>query len=423
MNILQINTLVTRGGAARVMSSLHHAFRERGHQSLIAARSVKRQEIDVYSLADLTFPANPAARRVMRAVTWRLDRWLAIASLHPVPRKLSGTALFQNSDIVQLHNLHGYYFDYRYLDALTAQKPVVWTLHDMWAFTGHCAYAYDCLRWKEGCGSCPLLHGEGRRWVEPRPPAIDRTRQVWTSKRKVYARSRIQIVTPSRWLQHLAQESIIGQGREIHHIPNGIDTNVFKPTDRNKARTHFEIPPGKKVLLFSAEKTGNPRKGFSYLKTAIGKLPASEFVLLIMGYFEKTDFPDFHVIATGYLEDPRTQALAYSAADLLIFPSLADNQPLGVLESLACGTPVVAFETGGLPEVIRHMETGYLARYKDTSDLHHGVEALLRNSQRLRNMRSHCRTVAVNEYSLDLQASRYLALYAQLLERRMNESI
>lgn len=418
MNILQINTKVTRGGAARVMYRLHHALRQTGHQSRIAARSVHTPEEDVFSLADLTLPQNPLARRVIRAVETRAEKWFSYSGLHATPKALFNTPLFQESDIVHLHNLHGNYFNYRYLDALSGRKPLVWTLHDMWAFTGHCAYAYDCQRWRAQCGHCPLLKGKNRLLVQPTAPFIDHTHNILQEKRRVYSQTKVEVVTPSLWLQKLAQESIIGLGRTIHYIPSGLDLNIFKPVAQAKSRAYFGIPPGKKVVLFSAEKTSNFRKGFAYLREAIQSIqPASEFVLLVMGHSEEADFPGFQVIKTGYLEEESIQVLAYNAADLLVFPSLADNQPLGVLESLACGTPVVAFDVGGIPEMVRHMKTGYLARYKNTKDLSHGIQTLLMNPQQLQAMKAYCRQVAVDEYDLKLQASRYLALYEETITR------
>ncbi|RMF39967.1 MAG: glycosyltransferase [Anaerolineae bacterium] len=417
MNILQISTLSHRGGAARVMYRLHQDFRHQGHHSIIAARSVQHPEIDVYALADLTLPSNHILRRVITALDWRMERKFAIAGLHPVPQALLQHSILNQSEVVHLHNLHGYYFNYGALDALATRKPVVWTLHDMWAFTGHCAYAYDCTRWQSGCGNCPLLQGKGRALVEPAAPLIDCTAAAWRKKRAVYRRTPLEVVAPSRWLQRLAQASIIGQGRIIHHIPNGIDLEIFKPCEQVKARHQWNIPLNKLVILFSAEKTSNPRKGFAFLREALMQLPNRQnIVLLVMGAGKDTDFPGFHVIHLGYLKDEYTQAAAYNAADLMVFPSLADNQPLGILESLACGTPVVAFNTGGIPEMVRHMETGYLAHYKDTYDLCRGIQTLGENPTRLHEMRAQCRRVAQAEYALSLQAQRYLSLYEQAID-------
>ncbi len=419
MNILQISTLSSRGGAARVMYRLHTAFRQLGHRSRIAARSVQTPEADIFALPDLTLPRTPWIRRGMRAMEVRADKWFAVPALHPVPKALPKTQLFRTSDVIHLHNIHGFYFDYRRLEILTAHKPVVWTLHDMWSFTGHCAYAYECERWRSGCGDCPLLKKDKQVWAEPVPSLIDRTRRVWRTKKNAYRRASLTVVTPSRWLQKLAQESIIGMGKPIHYISNGVDLTVFRPVEQTKAREQFGVPHQKRVLLFSAEKTGNYRKGFALLREALRQIPnPDDFVLLVMGEPSDADFPGFRVIPTGYLEDETTQAQIYAAADLLVFPSLADNQPLSVMESLACGTPVVAFNVGGLPEMVHHMETGYLARYRDAEDLQNGIQTLLQNPARLQAMRAECRQWAESEYDLAVQTERYLNLYRQLLAQR-----
>ncbi len=418
MRILQINTHAGQGGAGRVMCRLHHALNRRGHRSRIVARSRAQKEANVYCLDDVTRIRPPVLMRIVRGLGWRIDKWFDVPTLHLTTRRLLASRLFQTSDVIHLHNLHGRYFNYHLLPALTAAKPTVWTLHDMWAFTGHCAYSYECDRWRKGCHHCPLLKPNKRALVEPGPTLVDRTRQVWRRKRVIYRHSRFSVVTPSRWLQRLAQESIVGEGRTVHFIPNGVDLEVFKPIERVQARAHFGIPQEARVILFAAEKTTSKRKGFLYLLQALDRLRDPAVVLVVMGKPSDRSLPPrFRVVELGFIQDEVTQSLAYNAADLFVFPSLADNQPLVLIEALACGTPVVAFDAGGIPEMVRHMETGYLARYKDAADLSHGIETLLNDEEMHCRMRIRCRQIAEAEYGLDLQAERYLELYEQILQR------
>jgi len=424
MRILQINANVTKGGAARVMYRLHQSFNRFGNQAVIAARSYNEQDANIYCLADITLPKLSIYRRLFRAIEWRSDKMLAIPNLHPVPQKLLRLGIFQDSDIVQLHNIHGNYFNYHELTAFSEAKPTIWTLHDMWAITGHCAYAYDCLRWRGGCHHCPLLIGENRLLVEPAPPIFDPTRLVWKRKSVIYHHADLTVITPSRWLQKLAQESIIGKDREIYFIPNGVDLTIFKPMDRLKAKAYFGVPINKRAILFTAEKAKNLRKGFEFLRKALLQLTnVEEITLLVMGNVAGSiDLPGFHVIELGFMRDETNQAIAYNAADIMVFPSLADNQPLSVLEALACGTPSVAFDIGGIPEMIRSRETGYLVPYKDSSALKRGIEILLNNYELLGSMRDECRRVSVAEYDLDLQTSRYLDLYKETIEKHLQIS-
>ena len=410
MRILQINSHAATGGAGRVVYRLHHAFRRLGHFPRIIARSVREPEPEIYSLDQI------APTRLRRLAVFA-NRRFAIPTLHLSTRRIIASPFLETSDIVHLHNIHGNYFNYHLLPALTAAKPTVWTLHDMWALTGHCTYSYECERWRQGCHHCPLFKPQNQDLLYPPPTLVDRTRRVWRHKRLLYRRSRLTVVTPSRWLQGLAQESILGQGREIHFIPNGVDLGVFKPVEQAHARNRLGIPQPARVVLFVAEKTADRRKGFLELLQALEQLKERDVVLVTMGKPGSHLLPSrFQVIELGFIRDEAMQSLAYAAADLFVFPSLADNQPLVLIESLACGTPIVAFDVGGIPEMVRHMETGYLARYQDTTELAHGIIQLLHRERLRQDMRVHCRRVAVAEYGLQLQVSRYLDLY-RILEK------
>jgi glycosyltransferase involved in cell wall biosynthesis len=327
------------------------------------------------------------------------------------------TDLFQWADVIHLHNLHGRYFDYHLLPEMSAAKPVVWTLHDMWALTGHCSYSYDCARWKTGCYSCPLLQGANRQLVEPHPTCVDRTRSIWHRKRRLYGQSRINIAAPSRWLADLVHESILSHAQTVECIPNGVDLDAFRPADQARARACLNLPTGAKVIVFVAEKLANQRKGYVLLLEALDRLQVSEpIVLLTIGTPESRELLGrFQSRELGRLDDEGLLGLAYSAADVYVLPTLADNQPLVLIESLACGTPIVSFNVGGVPEMVRHMEVGFLARERDVDHLAHGISVLLGDDELRFRMRERCRQIAVAEYGLDLQTERYISLYQRAI--------
>jgi glycosyltransferase involved in cell wall biosynthesis len=353
-----------------------------------------------------------------RGLAVRADAWLGIASLHGSTKRLMGTDLFGWADLLQLHNLHGRYFNYQLLPRISLAKPVVWTLHDMWAFTGHCAYAFDCSRWKNGCHACPLLKKAQRHLVEPGPTRLDRTRSIWRQKRRLYEQSNLHIITPSYWLGAQVKDSILAQAAAVEVIPNGVDLDVFRPVDRRTVRTKLGLPLDAKVILFVAEKLSNRRKGFAALLRALEHLPDSEGLLLLtIGTVESRGLLGrFRCKELGRVNDEGLLGLAYSAADLFVLPTLADNQPLVLIESLACGTPIVSFNVGGVPEMVRHLETGFLAESKDAEHLAHGISVLLHDDELRARMRRRCRDVAVAEYGLELQVERYLALYRRAIE-------
>ena len=228
------------------------------------------------------------------------------------------------------------------------------------------------------------------------------------------------IVTPSHWLTEQAKVSILNQ-LPIYHIPNGIDTNAYQPLDKEKCRDILGIPVNKKVLIFGAEKLNDSRKGADLLIEALKSLPESlkaEILLLILGNHGQkiANLVGIPTLILGYVTSDLLKSIAYSAADLFIFPTRADNLPLVLQESLACGTPIVSFKIGGVPDLVRPEITGYLAHPEDPQDFCNGIIQLLTDDRLRQKMRENCRAIAINEYSLELQAQRYIQLYQQTLK-------
>ena len=286
--------------------------------------------------------------KMLGKVTWRMG----LNSIHAIgTRSLLHDPWFQWADVIHLHNLHGEAFSYLALPALAEHKPLVWTLHDMWAITGHCGFSLGCERWRTGCGHCPHLE------VYP-CAARDATRWEWKLKRRAVGRARPVLMAPSRWLCGLAEQAFPGLG-QVHHIPYSVDTEVFRPISPTEARAALGLPPDRMVLLSAASNLTEPRKGGHLLVEALRHLSPEilqKTVVLTLGDDNNTLLSQMRalgiqVFPQGYVDAPR-QALAYSAADLLLFPSMDDNLPIVVLEALACGLPALAFAVGGLPELI-----------------------------------------------------------------------
>ncbi len=415
MHILQLNN-ATAGGAGIVMLRLHRAFLRQGHDAHILAQRVTRPGTGITPISQ-QLGSSPGLARLGNFVRLKLDRALTLPALHTATRKIIRTRLFAQADVIQFHNLHSNYFNIHLLPEIAAQKPVVWTLHDMWAFTGHCAYAFDCPRWQTGCGACPLLTGTGRGLGYPPPTLFDRTRQVWRSKQSIYGSAPLHIVTPSVWLEKLVKESVLASAASIQCIPNGLNLQTFQPLPQREARRELNLPPHDRVILFVAHKGKSYRKGFPLLLQALERIPDT-FAVTLLTIGETGRVPEqiehFTRHDLGSLTSEHDLARAYSAADIFVTPTLADNQPLVVIEALACGTPVVAFNVGGLQEMVHHMETGYLARSKDVGDLARGIQTLLADDEHRAVMRHRCRELAEQEYRLDLQAQRYLDLYEKI---------
>jgi glycosyltransferase involved in cell wall biosynthesis len=320
---------------------------------------------------------------------------------------------FREADVIQLYNTHGGYFSHLALPFLSSQRPIVWRLSDMWPLTGHCVYSYECERWKTGCGHCPILSGY------PKLP-WDSTRLLWAMKNAVYARTHLTIVAPSQWIAGLARSSPLFKRFRVEIIPNGLDTQVFHPIDKRAARAEIGIEPDRRVILFSAEYITDRRKSVGAMQEALANVARENdfrLTLLLIGAgrvsWSETD--SIAIKSLGNLSDDSRMAAAYSAADLFVLPARADNLPNTVLESMACGTPSVAFAVGGIPEAIRHLENGYLAQPQDARDLARGISLLLLDGSLRARMSARCREIAEREYTIDLQTRQFVELYEDLL--------
>jgi len=400
------------------MLRLHRALRRQGLDSWILARLRRSPQSNVLTIPEALGMRQTLVNRLLNNVRMQLDAWFALPQVYRSTESILKSQIFEDADVIHLHNLHGWYLNYELLPRISARKPVIWTLHDMWAITGHCAYSYECVRWQTGCFDCPLLQGNGRRLVEPRPTLFDRTAPQWRKKRDLYRRSRLHIVTPSQWLADQVRDSILGDALTIHCIPNGVDLTTFCPTDRAYARQALGIRESAKVILFVAAKVTQGRKGLAYLYEALQAVQGQgDVILLTVGSAEPNQQLQHHKqIHLGHVADDSRLNLAYSAADLFVLPTLADNQPLTVLEALASGTPVVAFDVGGISEMITHLQTGYQARYKDPADLAAGILTILDRADLRQVMRQRCRATTLEKYDLDLQATRYTELYEQAVQ-------
>jgi glycosyltransferase involved in cell wall biosynthesis len=324
----------------------------------------------------------------------------------------NGDALTQlpESDILNLHWI-AEFIDYReFFRQLPIGLKVVWTMHDMNPFTGGCHYDAECHRYRQKCGMCPQL-----RSTSPN----DFSAQVWSRKKEAFsmpAAKRIHLIAPSRWLADEARQSSLFSDFDVTVIPNGIDTDLFQPRDTRQAREQLKIPQESSVILFVAGRVGERRKGFSLLVEALQSFKDTPHLyFLAVG----NGVTSFHfgprVITLDYIDDENRLSLVYSAADVLVVPSLQDNLPNTALEALACGVPTVAFDVGGLRDIIREGQTGYLVPQADIHALRTAINAILQSKDQRARMAGECRKKALAEYRLDLQASRYAALYKTLV--------
>lgn len=409
LSVLHISTTDNQGGSGRSAYRIHTGLKSTGVRSrmLVGQKTTNDPDVDLISRGALKF-----ADRICGGL---LNRMSMQSLFYPSSFAVTGHPWFKEADIVQIYNTHGNYFSHTALPLLSRYKPIVWRLSDMWPVTGHCGYSYDCEKWKKICGECP--------YIEEYPPLIrDRTAFLWKIKKRTADKIRdMAIVAPSKWIKHVAEESPVLKRFHSSYIPNGIDLQRFKPQEAAGARKSFGISANEKVVLFVSEHIDkDKRKGGDYLVRALSSLDEKirrDMVLLMIG--ENDSGPGeslpFRVIKAGYINNDETLVRLYSASDIMALPTLAENLPNTVLESMACGTPVIGFNTGGVSDIISDMNTGYLARLKDEGDLAEGIRLLLTDPGLLNKMKNNCRQLIEDEFTEDKETQSFRDLYEGIL--------
>lgn len=421
MKVVIVNKSDIQGGAARAAYRLHTGLREIGVDSKMLVDNKISDDPNVYGPEGKINKSWSKVRPFIDRIPLKLYDWQK-TPFHPawIGRNIIGHELVKKTDITNLHWIAGGFLSIRGISSLVKLgKPIVWTLHDMWALTGGCHYSGDCEKYIDSCGACPQLNCDKHN---------DITRKIWRRKKRAYKDLDLTIVTPSRWLAECAKRSSLLSDLKVEVIPNGLNTNIFKPIEKLAARNILNLSKNKKIILIGAmSPTTDRRKGFKYLKEAINKLEnmnvfnKDELCLVIFGASHSKSvekFP-FEVKFLGRLHDDFSLALSYSAADVFIIPSLQDNLPNTVMESLSCGTPVVAFNIGGMPDLIEHKKNGYLAKEKDPKDLAIGIKWIIVDDERRKKISVNAREKALREYTLKMQTERYVDLYKALLQNRI----
>lgn len=327
-------------------------------------------------------------------------------------------------DIVHLQNLHGALgsLPLNLLPWLSRHTRIVWTLHDMWAASGHCAYSLGCERWKEGCGECPDLS------LYP-SMMVDRTRTMARRKHAALQAARPVLVSPSAWLTDLVENAWVTRGLEACTIANGIDLDVFSPGQREETRLRLGIAPDSPVIMFAAESLDqDKRKGARELREALRTMQQTRadapIDVILMGnggegLLEGLDGLRLH--PAGYVDNPVTAAGLYGASDLFVCPSMQDNLPNTLLEAAACATAAVTFNAGGSGETIESGVTGRVIPAGNANALGEAIAELVADHARLVAMGAAARARAERLYSDSRMASDYRALYARLISDRKVE--
>lgn len=413
MKILLLNTSDISGGAARAAYRLHRGLQTIGVDSQMLVQNKTSDDLTVISPQTKLEKGWAKIRPTLDAIPLQLyqKRDRPPYSVQWLPERIAAKIAEIDPDIIHLHWICGGYLNIETIAKFN--KPIVWTLHDMWPFTGGCHYSGECDHYIQSCGACPQLHSH-RNW--------DLSRWVWQRKAKAWKDLNLTIVTPSRWLAKCAKVSSLFQGLRIEVIPNGIDNQRYKPIDKQLAKNLIGLPSDKQIILFGAvDATSDPRKGFHLLTSALQKLSYSlkqdQIELVVFGSSQPSQPPDFGFKAhyLGRLNDDISLSILYAAADVFVAPSIQDNLPNTVMEALACGTPCVAFNIGGMPDMIEHQKNGYLALPFEVEDLARGIAWVLEDKQHWQSLSWRARKKVEQEFTLERQAKTYLKLFEEIL--------
>jgi glycosyltransferase involved in cell wall biosynthesis len=408
MKIVMLSDWETQfGGAAVAASRLARSLCCAGHEvtRIVAVKDGKNYPWRIAELQPSIW--GWAVHRFVPGLAWEsFSRW-------EIRRRLRRLLEVCQPDVINIHNLHGastsYGWPMEVVSNCAAIAPVVWTLHDMWSFTGRCAFNYECQKYLMGCDkTCPTP-------AEYPALAPHRIAKSWRRRSVIYQGiTDITAVSPSAWLARYAQEGLWA-GKRVEIIPYGLPLGMYRPIERRLAREALDIPVQGITILAAAFNFEDPRKGSDILLKALQISHTRPLTLITLGSGSmKVDLDDIRVCQLGYIDHERSKVLAYSAADVFIHPSRADNLPNTVMESIACGTPVVSFNVGGTPEMVRPGETGWLANEVTASALAATLDLVCGEIAAGGNLRNTCRAVAEAEYGDELQASRYISLFQSL---------
>lgn len=417
MRVLIINTSERIGGAAIAANRLMEALRDNGIRVKMLVRDKQSEQMTVVSIGSGWMqPMKFLWERLVIFVTNRFRRH----NLFQVDIANTGTDItkfpeFQQADIIHLHWINQGYLSLTDLERIiNTGKPVVITMHDMWFFTGICHYSGNCYKYKSECSKCPLLTNGG--WGK------DLATKVFRNKQKLYGKTKLSFVGCSRWITQLAKESALTVGHSITHIPNAIDTNLFRPMDKDAARNDCNLPTNKRLILFGSQRITDERKGFRYLAEACNiiknKYPklADKIGIVVVGGDSdkiKSQLP-FSVYPINYVKDEHDMVELYNAVDIYVTPSLQDNLPNTIVESMACGVPCVGFNIGGIPEMIDHLHNGYVAEYRNAEDFANGICWVLER-ENYKGLCDAARRKALATYSESTISRKYIDVYNKAL--------
>ena len=409
MKVLIVSTHEKLGGAAIAAHRLMEALNNNGGDAKMLVLNKQSNSPSVLRVGNKLMNR---ARFVMERLTIFIKNGFSKKNLFDISIANTGVSIinhpaFKQADIIHLHWINQGMLTIKEIgNIISSGKKVVWTMHDMWPFTGICHHAGLCNHFEKECGLCPYLRT---------PSEKDISYTTFLEKQAAYSLGKIHFVACSKWLNELALKSPLTYNHTVSAIPNPINTTTYRPKDKTSLRKLMNLPIDKKIILFAAAKVSDKRKGIDYLIEASKILSKKEnnYMFLIAGsngeqISSKLALPAKNANYVAQEEMPNM----YNVADVFVTPSLQENLPNTIMESMSCGTPCVGFSIGGIPEMIDHKQNGYIAKYKDAEDLASGLKWILDETDST-ELSEKARQKVMNNYSESQIALRYLEIYKQ----------
>lgn len=414
MKVLMLNTFDDVAGADRAAGRLQRGLRALGIDASLLVQFKFNAESDAICRGSRVGTLLKRLKLYLGLLPVRLYANRPENNFTPalLPDRLAARVAEMAPDIVHLHWLGAGFCRIESIGKF--DLPLVWTLHDSWPFTGGCHVPGDCVRYRERCGACPVLGSARER---------DLSRWTWLRKKRAWRDRGMVAVAPSRWLADCARASSLFRDLRVEVIPNGLDTETFRPMDKRAARDFLGLPQERRIIMFGAVNAVSDRnKGWHLLQPAL-KLVGADFpdaLAVVFGADQPAQRaePGIELRFIGRLKGDAPLVAAYCAADVLVVPSLQESFCQSATEAMACGTPVVAFGATGLLDVVEHRESGYLAEPYDVEDLARGIGWVVEDKVRLARLSLNARSRVEAEFSIEKVSQRYAALYRELLAEK-----
>lgn len=397
MKILQITASDNSiGGASRIACDLHQDLPKLKIESEMFSGHKSSEESEIHKI-----PKSLTQKILSRIFASDIDFFDTDFIIDSEP--------FKTADLIQCHNLHGWYFNLNTFSKMCSKKPVVWTLHDMWALTSHCAHT-SLTKKKNELYVCPPN--------SPYPHLLwDNSSYLSNKKKNIYENSNFYITTPSQWLANKVKDTCLGI-KKIKVIPNGVDLTIFKPLNKTETKKDLKLPTDKKIILFvSSGGINNPFKGGNFFIDIAKKYENEEEIRFVCLGGDK-NYECKNIIYRKKIFKKEMMAKYLSASDVLLFPSTAENLPINLLEAGACGLPTVCFNVGGIPEIIKHKENGYLAKEISQENLKEGLDWLINLTEK---ETTDIKDNAINNIRLNFSLEKMILSYVEYYNEILKE--